>query len=91
MLVLVGLHSSTGCFAGNYQTFFKPTADDQADGGSRVLEEEPSTLERTAMTPSQIIPHGGRVFLVYLACYSPEAQFDVAEIAIEPGPSHPSQ
>jgi hypothetical protein len=88
LLVLVGLHSSTGWFAGNYKAFFKPTAGSQDEEGWRVLETPLSALERTA-GPSPSVPDSGRVFLVYLACYSPEAQLEAAEIAIDPPQTRP--
>ena len=51
MLVLVGLHSSKGSFAGNFQTFLKATRDSSDNGDWRVLETPLSALKRTWIPP----------------------------------------
>jgi hypothetical protein len=83
VLVLIGLHQPTGWFAGNFQTMLKPRTL-QADANGWYTWESPlARLEASCPKDAQI-PDGGRVFLVYLACYAPEVQLEVAEVAIQP-------
>jgi ferric-dicitrate binding protein FerR (iron transport regulator) len=83
VLILVGLHQPTGWFAGNFQTMVKPSTIPEDADGWRMWEAPLSALEASSPKDARI-PDAGRVFLIYLACYSPQVQLEVAEITIEP-------
>jgi hypothetical protein len=82
VLMLVGLHQPTGWFAGNFQTMVKPGTIVADSDGWYTWEAPLSALDASCPKDAQI-PDAGRVFLIYLACYTPRAQLEVAEIAIE--------
>ena len=82
VLMLVGLHQPTGWFAGNFQTMVKPGTIVADSDGWYTWEAPLSALDASCPKDAQI-PYAGRVFLIYLACYAPRAQLEVAEIAIE--------
>jgi len=82
VLALVGLHHPAGGFAGNFQTLIRPGMGRTDASGWRTWEAPLSALEGKFPNRAQIAP-GSRVFLVYLACYSPDARLEVAEVAIE--------
>jgi ferric-dicitrate binding protein FerR (iron transport regulator) len=82
MLALVGLHRPTGGFAGNFQTVIKPGVGSADASGWRTWEAPLSALEAKFPNCPQI-PRGARVFLVYLACYAPDARLEVAEVSIQ--------
>jgi len=82
VLILVGIHQPTGWFAGNFQTIVKPGSMTADADGWYTWESPLSTLEVSCPQDAQI-PDAGRVFLIYLACYTPKAQLEVAEVAIE--------
>ena len=90
LLVLVGVHHPTGGFAGNFQTTLKPDAGRADAAGWRTLDLPLASLEGKFPAGVRLQP-GSRVFLVYLACYSPKAELEVAEVAIMPPSSGASR
>ncbi|MCX5676409.1 MAG: FecR family protein [Planctomycetota bacterium] len=85
VVALVSLHNAVGGFAGNFQTTLKPDAGRADAAGWRTLDLPLASLEGKFPAGVRLQP-GSRVFLVYLACYSPKAELEVAEVAI----MHPS-
>ena len=90
VVALVSLHNAVGGFAGNFQTTLKPDAGRADAAGWRTLDLPLTSLE--GKFPAGVrLQAGSRVFLVYLACYSPKAELEVAEVAIMPPSSGASR
>ena len=86
LIVLVGLHYSTGGFAGTFQADFQPQAIRSDPTGWCYLQIPMSKL-RAGMKDYPAMPTGARVFLVYVACYFPGAGLEVSEVSIGPPPA----
>jgi hypothetical protein len=82
LLVLLSLLHPDGRFSGNFQTELKAEALPADANGWRVFSAPISTLEpRYPAGAPHPVP--GKVTLVFLACYSPTADLEVAEVAFE--------
>jgi hypothetical protein len=90
VLILVGVHQPTGWFAGTVQTRAKPSTIPEDADGWRTWEAPLSALKASSPQGARI-PDAGRVFLIYLACYSPKVQLEMAEVAVEPSHSDNAQ
>ena len=86
LVVLVGLHSPTCDFRGTFQADFQP-GDVQPDAAGWCSVRLPLSALRGGMPQFPKPLPDSRVFLIYLAAYRPDADFEVAEVAIEPPPT----
>lgn len=82
VLLLLSVQHPDGRFAGNFQTELKPDAFAADAEGWRVYAAPISSLE-TRYPEGARIPTPGRATLVFLACYSPTALLEIAEVAFE--------
>jgi hypothetical protein len=83
VMALVGLQDPTGEFVGNFQTVIKPDAG-HTDAQGWWNWEAPLSSLQTCFPKGRELTPSGRVFLVFLACHTPKANLEVAEVAIEP-------
>jgi ferric-dicitrate binding protein FerR (iron transport regulator) len=81
-LVLLSVGHPDGRFAGNFQTILKPEAFAPDANGWRVTSVPVSSLEGRYPEGASL-PPVGRVTLVFLACYTPNAGLEVAEVALD--------
>ncbi len=81
--VLVGLNQASGGFAGNFQADLPPQ-DLRPDETGWYDLRIPLRSLRPGMREYPAVPAAGRVFLVYLACYSADAGLELSEISITP-------
>jgi len=82
VLLLLSVLQPDGKFSGNFQTELRPDAFPSDSSGWRLFSAPISSLE-TRYPEGARIPSGGRVTLVFLACYSATAELEVAEVAFE--------
>lgn len=82
VLLLLSVQHPDGKFAGNFQTELKPEAFAPDADGWRTFSAPVSSLE-TRYPEGARLPSSGRVTLVFLACYTPTADLEVAEVAFE--------
>jgi hypothetical protein len=80
VLALIGLRFPTGGWAGNFQTVIKPGHGARDRSGWQILQIPLSSLKGTRPD----FPDGSRVFLIFLAAYSPQADLELAELSITP-------
>lgn len=81
-LLLVSVLHPDGRFAGNFQVDVQPEATEADANGWRVFSASVSTL--TGRFPEGArLPTLGRVTLVFMACYSPKGELEVAEVTFQ--------
>ena len=83
LVVLVGLHHPTGGFAGTFQADFQPQ-DIRPDPTGWCHLQIPMTKLKAGMKDYPTLSLGGQVFLVYVACYFPDAELEISEASIGP-------
>jgi len=81
-LVLLSVGHPDGKFVGNFQTILKPEACPPDANGWRTSSVPVSSLEGR-FPEGALLPPIGRVTLVFIACYSPAAGLEIAEVALE--------
>jgi ferric-dicitrate binding protein FerR (iron transport regulator) len=79
-LFLISVQHSDGRFAGNFQVDLKPEAYEADPNGWRVFSAPVSTLDGRFPEGARL-PTVGRVMLVFMACYSPKGELEVAEVS----------
>ena len=81
-ILLISVQHSDGRFAGNFQVDLKPDAYAADAAGWRVFSAPVSSL--TGRFPeSAKLPTVGRVMLLFMACYSPKGELEVAEVSFQ--------
>ncbi len=86
LVVLVGLHHPAGGFAGTFQADFQPQ-DLRPDPTGWCPLQIPMTKLKAGMKDYPTLPPGGQIFLVYVACYFPDAGLEISEVSIDPPPA----
>lgn len=79
-ILLISVQHSDGRFAGNFQADLKPEAYAADANGWREFSAPVTSLEGR-FPESARLPTVGRVMLVFMACYSPKGELEVAEIS----------
>ncbi|HXX94607.1 MAG TPA: hypothetical protein VEN81_13315, partial [Planctomycetota bacterium] len=82
LIILVSVQHPEGRFAGNFQVDLGPDAAPSDPDGWKTFRAPLSSL--SGRFPEGIrFPPAGRLTLLFVACYSPEARLEVAEAALE--------
>jgi len=81
-MVLLSVETSDGKFAGNFQTMLRTEAYPPDANGWRSASFPASSLEGRYPEGARLPPIG-RVTLVFIACYAPNAGLEVAEVALD--------
>jgi ferric-dicitrate binding protein FerR (iron transport regulator) len=81
-LLLISVQHPDGRFAGNFQVDLKPD-DYPADGNGWRIYSAPVSALSGRFPEGARLPSIGRVSLVFMACYSPQGELEVAEVAFE--------
>lgn len=79
-ILLISVQHSDGRFAGNFQVDLKAGSFPADANGWRVFAAPVSTLDGRFPEGAKL-PTVGRVMLVFMACYSPKGELEVAEVS----------
>jgi FecR protein len=86
ILVLLSLRKPSGEFAGNFQIKLAPKTISADAQGWRSWTIPLTKLTNGGWPKGATMLVGNRVGLVYVACYSPKAKLEIAEMSIGPVP-----
>jgi hypothetical protein len=86
ILVLLSLRKPSGEFAGNFQIKLAPKTMSADAQGWRTWTIPLTKLTNGGWPKGATMLVGNRVGLIYVACYSPKAKLEIAEMSIGPLP-----